>query len=103
MTEKRFIIIGDENLEFIMQDKLLLPIYDGKKRLSLKECCDLLNELNDKCEFLEIDNDALEYGAKKYAELYHKTLKENEQLKQQIKQLDKNIVTKLDIIQGDVE
>ena len=47
MTEKRFIIIGDSNIEFIMQTQLLLPIYDGKKRLSLKECCDLLNELHE--------------------------------------------------------
>ena len=43
--------------------------------------CELLNELNDECEFLEIENESLEDGAKKYAELYHKSLKENEQLK----------------------
>lgn len=42
---------------------------------------ELLNELNDECEFLEIENESLEDGATKYAELYHKSLKENEQLK----------------------
>ena len=43
---------------------------------------DLLNELNDKCEVLEIENESFEDGATRYAELYHKSLKENEQLKQ---------------------
>ena len=36
-----------------------------------------------KCEFLEIENESLTDGATKYAELYHKSLKENEQLKQE--------------------
>lgn len=44
-----------------------------------------LNELNDKCKFLEIENESLEDSATKYAELYHKTLKENEQLKDDLK------------------
>ena len=47
--------------------------------------CALLNELHDKCEFLEIENEALEDGATKYAELCHKSLKENEQLKERLK------------------
>lgn len=67
MTEKRFIIIGDSNIEFIMQTQLLLPIYDNKKRLNLKSCCDLLNEQDARINELE---------------------KENEQLKQQIKELE---------------
>ena len=46
-----------------------------------QKAVDVLNELNDKCEFLEIENESLEDGATKYAELYHKSLKENEQLK----------------------
>lgn len=46
-TDKRFVIIGDDNLEFIMQAQLLLPIYDDKERLSLKTCCDLLNALHE--------------------------------------------------------
>lgn len=50
MTDKRFIIIGDENLEFIMQDRLLLPIYGDNERLSLKTCCELLNELHEEKE-----------------------------------------------------
>ena len=40
-----------------------------------------MNELNDECEFLEIENESLEHGATRYAELYHQSLKENEQLK----------------------
>ena len=47
---------------------------------------DLLNELNDKCEVLEIENESFEDGATRYAELYHKSLKENEQLKELIKE-----------------
>ena len=53
MTEKRFTIICDDNTEFIMQTKLLLPIYDNKERLSLKTCYDLLNELHEENEFLK--------------------------------------------------
>ena len=49
--------------------------------------CKLLNEFNDKCEFLEIENEALEDAAIRYAELCHKSLKENEQLKQDINKL----------------
>ena len=33
-----------------MQTQLLLPIYDDKERLSLKTCCDLLNELYEEKE-----------------------------------------------------
>ena len=42
----------------------------------------LLNELNDECEFLEIENESFEHSATLYAELYHKSLKENKELKQ---------------------
>ena len=55
---------------------------------SAPQLCDLLNELNDKCEFLEIENESLEDGATKYAELYHKSLKENEQLKNRVDELE---------------
>lgn len=48
------------------------------------DVCDILNYLNDECEFLEIENEALEHAATKYAELCHKTLKENKQLKAQL-------------------
>lgn len=54
MTVKRFKIICDDNIEFIMQTKLLLPIYDDKERLSLKTCCDLLNDLHDENEQLKL-------------------------------------------------
>ena len=65
MTEKRFIIIGDSNIEFIMQTQLLLPIYDNKKRLNLKTCCDLLNELHEENKKLKEEN---EYLCKKIKE-----------------------------------
>ena len=59
MTGKRFKLIGDNNLEFLMQHKLELPIYDyqnNKKRLSLKNTLDLLNSFNDENEQLKIKN-----------------------------------------------
>ena len=43
-----------------MQTQLLLPIYDNKERLSLKTCCDLLNELHGEYEELKLSNINLE-------------------------------------------
>jgi len=45
MTGKRFKLIGDTNIEFLLQDKILLPVYDNGKQLSLKNTVDLLNEV----------------------------------------------------------
>lgn len=57
MTTKRFKLIGDTNLEFLMQDKLELPIYDyannNSKRLSLKTTLDLLNQLSEENDKLK--------------------------------------------------
>ena len=77
MTEKRFYISSDSNQN--IYDDILRCYYSS---IDANKLCKLLNELNDKCEFLEIENEALEDGATKYAELYHQSLKENEQLKQ---------------------
>ena len=51
---------------------------------SAPSLCKLLNELNDEVEFLEIENESLEDGATRYAESYHESLKENEELKEQL-------------------
>ena len=59
MTEKRFKFIGDSNIEHIMENELLLPIYDNDKQLTLKENYDLLNELNNKNERLKFENETL--------------------------------------------
>lgn len=72
-TEKRFTLAYEKGNWWAVKD--------GDITLWKEEVVGLLNELNDKCEFLEIENEALEDGATKYAELYHKSLKENEQLK----------------------
>lgn len=77
MTEKRFKLI--ECLPNVIQIK------DNNQKLNSHEIVDLLNELNDECEFLKIDNEALEDGATKYAKLSHKSLKENEELKKLLK------------------
>ena len=78
MTVKRFqwVFIKDNELE--LRDNGIV------KRFNNERLEELLNELNDECEFLEIDNEALTDGATKYAELYHKSLKENEELKTQL-------------------
>ena len=59
-------------------------ISDNGEWITYGEIVELLNKFNDECEFLEIENEALEDGAIRYAELYHQSLKENEQLKQSI-------------------
>lgn len=83
MTEdKRFNLAFYDNYDgtFSIQDTLYKE--ENKHLHSLDEIIDLLNELSDKCDFLEIENEALEDGATKYAERYHNVLKENEHLKQ---------------------
>ena len=61
MTEKRFKLIGDSNIEFLLEDKLLLPIYDNGEQLSLKNTIDLLNEQNETIQRLEAQLSHLEY------------------------------------------
>ena len=82
MTEKRFVPIFDGF------NKRVVGAKDNGVIISFMDMFDLLNKLNDKCEFLEIENESLEDGATRYAELYHQSLKENEQLKQQIEELE---------------
>lgn len=80
--DKRFVDDGIEDIE----NQSFTDNLTGKTYWidhGLDEIVGLLNELNDKCEFLEIENESLEDGATKYAKLYHKSLKENEQLKQE--------------------
>lgn len=93
MTEKRFLIIGDSNIEFLMQTQLLLPIYDNKERLNLKTCCDLLNELHDENEQLKqqlasinwlIDNKIDEFKNGGYGDLPCNTIHMFLDLKQEI-------------------
>lgn len=80
MIEKRFRIIGDSNIEYLMQSKLLLPIYDKEVRLNLKSCCDLLNELDE----MYVD----EYVLRETVQLELQRVEtENEQLKQDKKRL----------------
>jgi len=86
MTEnKRFTIKPQDDLFGITDNDTpdKINVINGiRTEIETKWLCDLMNELNDECEFLEIENKLLEDGATKYAELYHKSLKENEQLKQ---------------------
>ena len=47
MTEKLFDLVCDDNMEWLMQSKLLLPIRDKNtnEKITLKQCLDLLNSL----------------------------------------------------------
>ena len=99
MTEKRFELKVNKNNQYDIIDlveskeKNAFCIYNDLGNYyfsSAKALCELLNELNDECEFLEIENESLEHGATKYAELYHESLKENEELKQTIKAICKD-------------
>ena len=59
MTAKRFENrLNKDNVKF----NTLNPVWDNEKEdaLNVFEMIDLLNELNDECEFLKIDNEALE-------------------------------------------
>lgn len=107
MTEKRFIIIGDDNIEFLMQDKLLLPIYDNGMRLSLKGCCDLLNEQYEGNMLLIDDSEkyrklAIQFDNRNKELVSENALleKENKQLKQQIKELRIENEAQSDAIDG---
>lgn len=77
MTEKRFTALGSTHLRDNETGKEFYAPCEW-------DLLELLNELNNKCEFLEIENESLEDGATRYAELYHQSLKENEQLKKEI-------------------
>ena len=94
MTDKRFTVdtfIADYPCGFKDLEDNECEVFCDGNRMTYREVTDLLNELNDKCEFLEIENESLEEGATKYAELYHKSLKENEQLKQSNERIVKDI------------
>lgn len=75
MTEKRFKLIGDSNLEMLMQHQLELPIYDynnKKKRLSLNDALNLLNSLYE-------ENEELKQFKDKTFNLFDKEITENEE------------------------
>ena len=49
MTKKRFDLVCESNVEWLMQGNLLLPIRDNNtgKKITLKQCHDLLNSLEE--------------------------------------------------------
>lgn len=84
MTEnKRFSVKCIMFDGYCIYDAINDKYYDYDKN-DLELLCNVLNELQDECEFLKTENEALEHAATKYAELCHKTLKENKQLKAQL-------------------
>ena len=106
MTEnKRFKLIGDENLEHLMQYQLELPIYDyqnNKKRLSLGNTLDLLNYFNDESEHLNKNNLHLHHELRLKNDKIIELEKENERLKKQLSHLEYRF-TEYRIKLGDVE
>lgn len=87
MTEKRFKCVSDYDWWGVIDTTGEIKGEYDNDCFSTYTVVDLLNKLNDECEFLEIENEALEDGATRYAELAHKSLKENEQLKKENKEL----------------
>lgn len=75
-------ILTDVSVILDKEQKYTFPTLEYTMNFMFKKA---LNELNDECDFLKIENESLEDGAQKYVELYHKSLKENEQLKEQLK------------------
>lgn len=89
-----------ENKRFeVFKSNIMIGINDNGKSIgNVYAACDLLNELNDECEFLKIENESLEDGVKKYVELCHKSLKENEKLKELLMssgELDEDEIAKI--------
>ena len=91
---KRFKLIGDSNLEVLMQHQLELPIYDynnKKSRLSLNTTLNLLNSLYEENEELKQENqswlktathfDNVAHKDRDYAKRMHR---ENKELKEEL-------------------
>lgn len=75
--------VNKNTIEFDGKFKAYVNIVDGQRIVDLlNDLVDENEQLKQDIDFLEIENEALEDGATKYAELSHKVLKENEQLKQ---------------------
>ena len=80
MTEKRFKLIGDSNLEMLMQHQPELPIYDynnKKKRLSLSDALNLLNSLHE-------ENEELKHFKDKTFDLFDKEITGNEEAMEEV-------------------
>lgn len=71
MTEKRFDLVCDNNVEWLMQSMLFLPIRDKNtnKKITLKQCYDLLNSLEQDERLKQRINSRLHF----YRELYKST------------------------------
>ena len=93
MTAKRFVVEKYSVRDMSIDEKYVnSSYYIGDKGIA-QRLCDLLNELNDECEFLKIDNESLEHGATKYAELCHETLKENKRLKKEAEEYNEDAMS----------
>lgn len=103
MTEKRYFkrmweeeyYIFDSNTisESDFEEKLEYQGYKAFEDCMMgDEVVNRLNELNNKCEFFEVENESLDDDITYYTELYNKSLKENEQLKQRCEKLRSNLI-----------
>lgn len=127
MTEnKRFGLVCNNNVEWLIQSELVLPIKDKNtnKKITLKQCLDLLNRLtqdeqSDNITYFEIQIRKLEKENKKlqseisWENIKYGTLKilydennglkaENEQLKKEVEDL-KQIYQKKEITYDSVD
>lgn len=70
MAKKRFDLVCDSNIEWLMQAELFLPIRDNNtnKKITLKQCHDLLNSFTQKDSLRRTDITCLEITIKKLKE-----------------------------------
>ena len=82
MIERRFELDCESNIEWLMQDKLLLPIKDKESdsNLSLRQGYDLLNELNYENEQLKKSLDELQSNNNECCKIIGEQQKENKRL-----------------------
>lgn len=86
-TDKRFDLVCDNNVEWLMQEELFLPIIDKNtnKKITLKQCYDLLNSLAQEEQLKWSDEIS-------YLEIMIKKLKEkNKELEELVDEVDNEL------------
>ena len=98
MTEKRFDLVCESNLEWLMQSILYLPLRDNKtnKRITLKQCHDLLNELQEKNKHLEKSIKRQQSSNNECIKFLDDLNDDNQHLRQALKELKKESYNNLD-------
>ena len=93
MNDKRFDLVCENNLEWLLQSRLFISIKDKNtnKKITLQQCYELLNNFAKEnqdnkamIEFLSTENTQIMNELKTRTQIQHQLEEENEQLKRQI-------------------